>query len=327
VPVPLPGSEARVVERRAEAAFGLVWHPGSSLVVEPSLRAEFSALRAQGQPGQRLSLFYLKPRLAVAAPFAGGQLRLVAERGVGQLDFTDFVASASLDRHEVSAGAQALRPASVWSLGLTYERRFWGDGALILTYRRDWISNVVDRVAVAADGDIFDAVGNIGGGTRHVGRAELTMPFARFGLPGLQLRSTVTILRSRATDPMTARRRIISEDRPVEGEIGIVHDLPGGRWSWGADASLAHREHQFRFDEVRVERKGMSIGLHVEYRPAPDWRLRLEVANLTSRRLRETRDKYAGPRSVAGIDAVESLRLETSPLVSLSLRRAFGHGR
>lgn len=327
VPVPLPGGDARVVERRAEAAIGATWQPRPGIVVEPSLRAELSSIRASGDAGQSLSLFYWKPRLAVSAPLAGGQVRLVAERSVGQLDFEDFVSSASLDRGDVSAGAQSLRPPATWSAGATYERRFWGDGALILSYRHEWIANVIDRVAVEADGEIFDAVGNIGSGTRHVGRAELTVPFARLGLPGLQLRAALTVLRSRVTDPVTGRRRIISEDRPVEADIGLVHDLPGGRWSWGADLTIPHHERQFRFDEVRLEHKSAQFGLYVEYRPAPDWRLRLEGQNLTMRRLRETRENYDGLRAWGNLDSVERLSLSTTPIVSFSVRHAFGRSR
>lgn len=323
-PVPLPGSDARVVERRAEAAVGATWQPRPSLVVEPSLQTEISSIRAEGDSGRTLSLFYWKPRLAVSLPFAGGQARLAAERGVGQLDFTDFVSSVSLDRGEVSAGAQSLRPPATWSLGASWERRFWGDGALTLSYRHERISDVIDRVAVEADGEIFDAVGNIGSGVRHVGRAELTMPFARLGIPGLQLRAAVTVIRSRVTDPVTGRRRIISEDRPVEADIGLVHDLPGGRWSWGANLSVPHHERQFRFDEVRLERKTAQLGLFVEYRPAPDWRLRLEAQNITTRGLDETREKFEGSRALGQLDRIERLSLSTTPIVSFSVRRAFG---
>lgn len=326
-PVPLPGSDARVVERRAEAAVGATWQPRPSLTVEPSLRAEISSIRADGDAGQTLSLFYWKPRLSVSLPFAGGQARLVGERSVGQLDFTDFVSSVSLDRGDVSAGAQSLRPPATWSAGVTWERRFWGDGALILSYRHEWIADVIDRVAVEADGEIFDAVGNIGGGTRHVGRAELTLPFARLGIPGLQLRASATLLHSRVTDPVTGRRRIISEDRPFEADIGLVHDIPGGRWSWGADLSTPHHEWQFRFDELRLERKAAMLGLFVEYRPAPDWRVRLEAQDITTRRIRETRWNYDGSRALGQVDSVERLSLSSTPIFSLSVRRAFGRSR
>jgi hypothetical protein len=327
VEVPLPGSDARVTERRGEAALGATWQATPSLLIEPSLRAEVSSIRAAGDSGRSLSLFYWKPRVSVATPVAGGQARLVAERSVGQLDFDDFVSSASLDRGDVSAGAQSLRPPATWSAGATWERRFWGDGALILSYRHEWIADVIDRVAVEADGKIFDAVGNIGGGRRHVGHAELTLPFGRLGTPGMQLRASATLIRSRVTDPVTGHRRIISEDRPFEADIGLVHDIPGGRWSWGADLGVPHHEWQFRFDEVRLERKAAMLDVHVEFRPSSAWRIRFEARDLTTRRVRETRWNYAGSRALGAVESIEHLSISSTPIFVLTVRRAFGGGR
>jgi hypothetical protein len=174
------------------------------------------------------------------------------------------------------------------------------------------------------DGETFDAVANIGAGTRDIGEIELTVPFARFGVPGLQVRGSLTLIHSRVTDPTTGLRRIISEDRPVEGELHITHDLPGGRWSWGADFSLAHHERQFRFDEERLEQKQASLGLYVEFRPSPEWRLRLGAENIFGRTIDEVREKYEGPRSSFPLDSVENLRIDTAPIVAFSIRRAFG---
>ena len=126
------------------------------------------------------------------------------------------------------------------------------------------------------------------------------------------------------TDPVTGDKRIISEDRPFEGDLSLTHDIPGGRWSWGAEASLSHHEREYRFDEVREERKDTSFGLFVEFRPARDWRLRTEAENLSSRSLVEERDKFDGLRSVDVLDSIETRRIETSPIFVFSVRKAFG---
>jgi hypothetical protein len=126
------------------------------------------------------------------------------------------------------------------------------------------------------------------------------------------------------TDPITGKRRMIAEDRPFEGDVELNHDLPGGRWSWGAEASLAHREREFRFDEARLERKGTSFGAHVEFRPQASWRLRLEAENIGSRSLTETRRKFDGTRASGVLDSIETRSLRTSPIVTFSLRKSFG---
>ena len=109
-----------------------------------------------------------------------------------------------------------------------------------------------------------------------------------------------------------------------EGELRLIHDLPGGRWSWGADASLAHHEREFRLDEARVEGMGTAFGAYVEFRPRADWRFRLEADNIGSASLTDTRRKFAGSRASGIIDSIERRRLRTSPILSLSARKSFG---
>ena len=322
--VPLSGSDVHVSERRAEAALGTIWKPSDHTTVEPSLRTEYSNIRSTGDSPQDDSFFFLKPRLRVAWDGGENLLRATIEREVAQLDFNDFVASASLDRDDVSAGATSLRPPSTWSVSVSYERRILSDGSVTFTLKHEWISDVLDRVMVESDGELFDAVGNIGDGTRKIAQAEWTLPLTRLGIPGLQFRGSLTWLKGRVTDPVTGDKRSISEDKPFEGELRLTHDLPGGRWSWGANAELSHHERLFRFDELRKESKATSVGAYVEFRPLSDWRLRFEVENFTSYRLTEVREKFDGPRSEVPLDSTETRKLKTAPIFSFSIRKSFG---
>lgn len=324
VGVPIAGSDVHVSERRGEAAAGAIWRPFAGFTAEPSLRAELSHIRSTGDSAQSERFLFWKPRLRLSWERSDTRLQATIEREAAQLDFSHFVASAELDRDEITAGATSLRPPTTWAFTALFERRFWGDGALILSWREEWIDDVIDHVVVAVGDELFDAVGNIGDGRRRILKAELTAPFDRLGLPGMQLRAALTFVRSRVTDPVTHQRRIISEDRPFEGELRLTHDIPGGRWSWGAEASLAHREREFRFDETRLERKGTSLAAHVEYRPAPAWRLRAEAANLTSRYLVEERREFDPSRAAGALESTEKRRLRTSPIFIISLRRSFG---
>ena len=323
-PIPISGSDAKVSERRMEGAFGGTWKAAPNLLIEPSMRAEFSNIRSSGDNQNDDSFFFLKPRLRATWDNGGTRLQATVEREVAQLDFEDFVASAELDRDDVLAGAVSLKPPATWSVGLTVEQRFWEDGSLSLSYRREWIDDVIDRVVIVQDDELLDAVGNIGAGKRRIIKADLTAPFDRLGIAGMQFRASFTFLKSRVTDPVTGDKRIISEDRPFEGDLSLTHDIPGGRWSWGAEASLSHHEREYRFDEVREERKDTSFGLFVEFRPARDWRLRTEAENLSSRSLVEERDKFDGLRSVDVLDSIETRRIETSPIFVFSVRKAFG---
>jgi hypothetical protein len=323
-PVDIAGSDVNVSERRAESALGAIFKPLANLVVETSLRTEVSTIRSSGDSPLSEHFLFWKPRFRAGWNRDDTHIQATVEREAAQLDFSDFVASAEIDRDEVTAGAIALRPPTTWSASALIEQNFWGDGALSLTIRHEWIHDVIDRVVISRGGKLFDAIGNIGKGQRTIVIAELTLPIDRIGVPGMQLRATLTFLKSRVTDPITGERRIISEDRPFEADFRLIHDIPGGRWSWGVEASLAHHERKFRFDQVRLEQKGTSVGGYIEFRPGSDWRVRLEAVNLTSRRLVDLRTKFNESRAAGDIQSVERRRIRTAPIFSFSVRKAFG---
>ena len=101
--IALPAANSRVGERRGEAFAQGSWKFADSGSLEAGLRFEFSRISALGVPSRNLS--YPKPRLLFSwAPIPGGQLRLRAERVIGQLDFSNFVASSNLSGNGVSAG-------------------------------------------------------------------------------------------------------------------------------------------------------------------------------------------------------------------------------
>jgi outer membrane cobalamin receptor len=87
------------------------------------------------------------------------------ERTVGQLDFEDFVSSASLSTGTVTAGNPDLEPDRTRRVELAWERRVLQSGSIGLAIRHDEIDDLIDRFPVVAD-SVFDAIGNIGTGTR-----------------------------------------------------------------------------------------------------------------------------------------------------------------
>src|SRR3546814_6457090 len=96
------------------------------------------------------------PRLALRWDAGeADEWRLSLSREVGQLDFNDFVASASLEGGEVSAGNAELEPDKTWRATLSWEHRFGEDAALTLGWTHDRIDDVVDRVLVVTDENVF----------------------------------------------------------------------------------------------------------------------------------------------------------------------------
>lgn len=322
----LPGSDVRIEESRSEGSIGATWKPGGDWIVESALRIEQSTIEQSGDSPLQRRFRYNKPRVVLRWNGEGAnQWRLGLARDVGQLDFADFVASASLDTGVISAGNAELEPDKTWRLEAAWQRQLWTDAAFTLTLAHDRISDVVDRVLVVTPDDVFDAPGNIGDGRRNSVAFDFSAPLDRFGIPGARLRSTVLWQHSRVTDPVTGERRGISEEKPVEASIEFRQALPSLRMDWGIVIDeIAARETQYRFDEITRESERASWTLFAERKLAEQWRLHAQVTDLFGRGFREQQDSYDGTRANGAIEEIERRDRRTPGVVSISVRRSFG---
>lgn len=325
VPVEVPGSDVTLREQRAEASLGASWQPRPDWTVDGAFAVEASRIRQRGDSPLQRDFVYPKPRIAAswqARP--QDRFRASLARSVGQLDFEDFVASAALDTGVVSAGNAELEPDQTWRLAATWERSFWDDGALVVTLAHEAIDDVVDRVPITADGETFDAPGNIGDGTRDSASVELSASLDRLGLRGMRFASTILWRRSEVTDPTTGATREISDEAPREGELSLTQTLPAQRLAWGVSVSLAEVETSYRFDEVASEREGEAWSVYLERRFGDGWRLRAEASELFGRDIREDRELYDGPRSEEPLDGRERREHRVPLQFLLTLRRSTG---
>lgn len=324
--VELPGSRVDVDEDRAEASVALEWRPRESLQLDAGLRVEHSRLRQQGDAPASRRFTYVKPRVGIAWQVDETQRwRASLARDVGQLDFGDFVADASLADEEVSAGNADLEPDKTWRAELEWERRLGADGALVLTAFHERVDDVVDRIPVlGADGELFDAPGNIGRGTRDGLALELGVGLDRLGLRGARLSADVLWQRSRVDDPTTGESRRISGDKPLEGSVGLEQVLHDGATTWGVEVTLAEEETEYSFDEVDTETEGASWRLYGERHFGDGWRVRAELADIGGQRIGRVRDDYDGVRGDAPLDEREVRSHRTPGVFMLTLRREFG---
>jgi hypothetical protein len=323
--VALPAANVHVAERRAEGFATATWQVSAPLSVEAGVRVETSRLVQSGDSELTKRFVFAKPHLfATWASGPHSQWRLRVERLVGQLDFGDFVSSTSLTSATVTAGNRDLEPDRRWLASLAWERRFWGEGALVLTARHERISHTVDHVGIVGPGYAFDATGNIGLGRKTKLEASLSLPLDRLHIPGGLLKFDGGYRWTAVTDPVTGQRRRISGEEPLDGEIHFTQDRPAAGFRWGVDGVIGKHEREYRFDEVRVTELGMRWSIFAEYRPAPGWTVRAFAENLTGRHVTRERAIYAGPRDVAALRYVETRRLATRPLIGLLARHSFG---
>ncbi|HYE47155.1 MAG TPA: TonB-dependent receptor [Caulobacter sp.] len=340
VPVVLPASDVRVEEERSEIFTTANWRLNPKFAVEAGLKVEFSTISQSGDTNLSKSFTYPKPRLIATWDITNqDQLRLRVEREVGQLNFRDFASSIALSTGgTVTAGGADLEPSKATVYEATYERKFWKDGALVLSLTHEQITDATDRIRVtdvnlcpivAGVPDItdlscnFDAPGNIGEGTNTEFEVRLTLPLAKLGVPGGLLRVTSEWSESEVTDPTTGESRRISGQSPVEWEVRFSQDLPKYRTQWGIDVFGAFQERYYRFDRVDQIELETWVTFYAEWKPRPDFAIRIEAHNLLGRDLTRSRQLYDAPRDTGSVYFVENRPLDFPSFFYMRLRKTF----
>jgi hypothetical protein len=349
-PLELPAANVRVEEKRGEGFGTVTWRPSPHYTLEGGLRVETSTITSEGDVTLEKTLVFPKPRVVFTwAPNDRNQLRARVEREVGQLNFGDFVASSSFNGSGVLAGNPDLNPEQAWVGELTYERRFWKDGAIVATLRHKALTDVIDRAPIfldsdhdgvrdvndpndgvpdAADSDdgpdVFDAPGNIGDGTSDEAALSLTLPLDRLGVKNGLLQGQGTWRVSAVTDPTTGEKRRISGQHPADIEVHFSQSLPKWKANWGVDLYGSWRERYWKLDRIETYDLGNYLVLFAEYKPRPDLSLRAEARNIGLRPFTQIFEAYHGPRS--DTDALDSDRrdLKIGPIFYLRLRKTFG---
>lgn len=324
VAVMVPAANVRVEEKRWEVFGKAVWRPTPKWTIEGGVRQEGSDISSEGDVALEKTLSFTKPRLAVTwAPNDRTQVRLRFERVVGQLDFNDFTASSALNTGVLTAGNPDLSPEQAWVSEAAIERRFWTNGAAVITLRHSALTDVIDRAPVFTSSGVFDAPANIGEGTKDELIASLTLPFDKIGMKGAQLRLQSTWRRSEVTDPTTRAERPISKLRPFEAEAHFSWDLPQYKLNWGFDTYNGWRETYYRSDQIEIRKLKVYVQPFIEWKPRPDLSLRAEAGNFTERGFRRTRYVYAGPRSTAPLAYTDDRDIQFGRMFYVRLRKTF----
>ncbi|WP_428152380.1 TonB-dependent receptor plug domain-containing protein [Brevundimonas sp.] len=322
----LPGSDVQIEERRGEGSVGATWAPADAWLIKGDIRIERSAISQMGDTPLERTFTYVKPRLSLRwDATSDDQLRLSISREVGQLAFADFVATASLETDQVTAGNATLEPDKTWRLVAAWERRLWSDASATLTFTHDEISDVVDRVLVTNSTDVFDAPGNIGDGRRDVVQLDVSAPLDRFGFSRGRLKTSLQWHESEVVDPITGEVRRISQEKPFVGDILVTQDLPALSMNWGVQIEhISEHKTRYRFDEVSRQAEAIGWTAFVERRFGGHWQARLEATDLFGRDFTTRRERYDGPRSTRPLDKIEQRDRVTPGFVSLTFRRTLG---
>ena len=322
VPIPLPSSSVKVEELRGELFGQAAWRPASTLTLEGGLRIEVSEISQSGDSNQTKSFVYAKPRIqATWTPRPEHQFRIRAEREVGQLNFSDFVASADIDIGLVEGGNPDLEPQKATVLEVVYERRFWSEGVLEVTWQSAQYEDVVDIIPLA---DGFDGVGNIGEGSGDSLQVRLSLPTDRLGVPNGRLQARGRWSDTSVIDPVTGEARRIQGNQAFGCSVAFNQDLMGGRWSWGFDHGCnVNKGRAFRVREVRTSHNEPDFRMYGQWKPRADLTVRVDLINIADRERGYDREIYSGPRNVAPLAFREVRRTGRDPFLLLQTRKTF----
>lgn len=249
LPVQIPNANVAVEESRAETFASIARGFGADWSFDARLAAEFSRLEFTGDTEQSVSLSYLKPRVQLTRKLGRHQVQMRIFREVGQLDFTDFVSTAQFADGTINGGNPDLEPQTAWALELDADLRFTDDAALRVRAFRHWLQDVVDFVPVGPPGAQFDARGNLGEGSLLGAEVSLRVPLKAL-LPGGTFSVAGTWQESTVRDPLTARKRIISDFPENSITVDLRQDLNDARLAWGLHYEGRSRDFDYRLGEI-----------------------------------------------------------------------------
>jgi len=325
--IPLPTPNPHVSEHRNEIFAQETWKIAPDWLLEAGARFEFSTITETGDVDLSRSFFYPKPRLLLTwTPDEDNEVHLRYEKVVGQLEFDNFIASSNLAGTGVTAGNAELRPDQHSQYEISYERHFLGDGAAVITFMHEQIDDVVDFVPVKdADGNVFDAPGNIGSGTNDKLDLTLTLPLDWLGLKNGVLKSINSLQWSRVPDPVTGQERVISGDRPQDVELRIRQDIESLNSTWSVAYYNGWDEWYYRVSQVRHRRiMPPYLSAYWEWKPEPTLSLHFEIDNFGRFVYDDQFFNYTGSRADSGLSDIEEIRIKSQPRLYIQIRKTFG---
>ncbi len=341
--IPLPASDVRVEELRGEAFVQSTWRINPQYSLEAGLRVEQSTISQSGDTALERTFTYPKPRLlATWAPRESDQFRFRVEREVGQLNFRQFASNVNLNTTVLSAGNAELKPDQTWAYEVAYERRFWDNGAVVLTYRHEDIADVADTapflILVDANGDgvpddadldglpdeqLVSGPGNIGDGENDVFALNLTLPLKRLGVEGGEFKIAGTYQYGQVMDPLTGDMRRISNDRPYRVNLSYRHDLPARHLTFSGTWFTGWSQRYYLLNEYEIDELRNYWEASVEYKPTPGFTLSVGVDNMVPYTFKMERHIFDGPRDTGSEAFIRTERRESQVILNGRLRWAF----
>ncbi len=245
--IALPAADVLVEELRGEAFANFVWKLSSIFTLEGGLAAEASEISVSGDTENRQSFFFLKPSASVIYNARENlQLRLSARRLVGQLDFTEFAASADAADDRFLGGNPELGPDQKTRLAFAVDWRAKALGAVNIELFHEWRDDVIEYVVLPSG-----AFGVANAGSARVwgleGAASLRLEPV---IPGGLIEAKAVMRDSEYRDPITGEARDVVTWIAPDVSVNFRQDLVQNKIAWGFGYKSPFRVYRYYADEI-----------------------------------------------------------------------------
>ena len=111
-----------------------------------------------------------------------------------------------------------------------------------------------------------------------------------------------------------------------KSKITLTNDLPQWNMRWGVTYRHEMYRQEFRYNEYRSGHFFPRLDVFVEYKPHPEWLIRVFGRNLTDAKNYSTRTTYAGGgiRGTVPVNYTEQKPLSFGPAIGINIQKTFG---
>ncbi|MET1255639.1 TonB-dependent receptor plug domain-containing protein [Aliikangiella maris] len=287
----LRNTDAFVEEFRGEGFVNYTWSL-DAMVIKAGLATEFSSISVSGDARHQQNLHFWKPSFAInynATPTL--QYRFNLEHSVGQLDFSDFAASADLVEERQISGNEKLQPDQKTRLSVSLDYRFAEKGAFSFEIYHNWHKDVLEQILLTPE---IQALGNAGSGQSWGAKMTSNLPLERW-IPGGALELNADWMDSSFDDPITGQTRVLTDFISPDIVIDFRQDLSVLRWGIGYTAYKVYRDYYAdEFDYLKNKPMWFAFA---EKSFGQNLTLRLEIENVNDFRQYRERKRYSGNRA------------------------------
>lgn len=301
VPVKVANANTRVEELRYEPFLIHNWRISPRMSLETSLVYETSEISQSGDATNSRNFSFFKPKLDYRFDINPQmQVRLLVEKVVRQLSFTDFVAATDNDDNDSNtmAGNTNLRPDYWWNYNLTAEYRLSDDlGVLSANFYHHRHVDFLQRIDVSRPGGPLEsAPGNLGKADMLVFEVKGSLRLTPFGMPNVLVTSLASARDSWVRDPFTSEIHRFNNYTRGQFQLGFRHDVPQWRLNYGVNMKNDIDGATKRWDiyDIESDYADPAYTAFLEVVGFNNLTFRLDIDNLTDVDTCRNRFRYLG---------------------------------